>query len=125
MGQVRVSVRFAVAGGLAAVALVLAAPAGAAAGCGQRLLGDWRDGRIDGTYPVACYREALAQLPEDLRVYSSAPGDITRALQTRVTEVEPEQLKNAGDGGGVSPLLVVVVTAAVLVAAGSVAAALR
>ena len=122
MGQVRVSVLFAMAAGL--VALVLAAPAGAASSCAARLIADWRDGRIDGTYPVACYRQALAHLPEDIRVYSSAPSDITRALQTRVARAEPAK-GHQSNGGGASPLLVVAITAAILVAAGSVAAALR
>src|SRR5262249_58837664 len=44
--------------------------------CRSRLLRDWSDGRIDGTYPVACYRLALKSLPADLAVYSSAPADI-------------------------------------------------
>jgi hypothetical protein len=124
MGQVRVSLLFAMAAAL--VALAAAAPAGAANGCAARLIADWRDGRIDRTYPVACYREALAQLPEDLRVYSSASSDITRALQARVAQLPPANGTHArNSGGGVSPLLVVAVTAAILVAAGSVAAALR
>ena len=41
--------------------------------CESRLLRDWSDGRIDGVYPVACYRAALRSLPADLEVYSSAP----------------------------------------------------
>jgi hypothetical protein len=52
--------------------------------CAQRLLRDWSDGRIDGTYPVACYRTALRSMPTDLRVYSSAPEDIAQALQSRI-----------------------------------------
>jgi hypothetical protein len=54
----------------------------AAAGkCWQRLLNDWYpDGKINGTYPVACYREAIAHLPEDLKAYGEARNDITRAL---------------------------------------------
>ena len=121
MGQVRVSVLFAVAVGL--TALVLAAPAGAASSCAARVIADWSDGRLDGTYPVACYRQALAQLPEDVRVYSSAQSDITRALQTRVAQARPATHQR--NQGGTSPLLVVAISAAILVAAGSVAAALR
>jgi hypothetical protein len=45
---------------------------------------DWVDGTIDGVYPVECYREAIAKLPADLRMYSSAEEDITRALQAHV-----------------------------------------
>ena len=48
--------------------------------CAARLIQDWRDGRIDGTYPIACYRKAARSLPTDLQVYSSAPDDIRQAL---------------------------------------------
>jgi hypothetical protein len=119
--------RFSVVLGMAALgaALAFAGSAAAAPNCGERVLADWRDGRIDYTYPVACYRQALAELPEDVRVYSSAQSDITRALQARV-QAQAAQSKNVGHaGGGASPLLVVAITAAILVAVGSVAAALR
>lgn len=52
--------------------------------CAKRILRDWADGRIDGTYPVSCYRDALKSLPADLRVYSSAPDDISQALSRRI-----------------------------------------
>jgi hypothetical protein len=123
MGQGRIGVVL----GVAAIgaALVFASSAGAAQSCGERVIADWRDGRIDGTYPVSCYRQALADLPEDVRVYSTAQSDITRALQARV-QAQAAKGTNVGHAaGGVSPALVVAITAALLVAAGSVAAALR
>jgi hypothetical protein len=125
MGQVCRSMLFPLAVGLAALAL--AGTAGAAPSCGSRVLADWSDGRLDGTYPVACYRQALAHLPEDVRVYSTAQADITRALQARldVTARSLRDHEGNGGGGGVSPLLVVAITAGLLVAAGSVAAAVR
>jgi hypothetical protein len=52
--------------------------------CAKRLLADWADGRIDRTYPVACYRAALKSLPADLEAYSSAPDDIASALRQRI-----------------------------------------
>ena len=123
MGQGRFSVVLGVAA--TGAALFFAGSAGAAQNCGERVLADWRDGRLDSTYTVACYRQALAELPEDVRVYSSAQSDITRALQARV-QVQAAKSEEVGHaGGGVSPLLVVAITAAILVAAGSVAAALR
>ena len=73
MGQGRIRLLFAMLVGLAALAF--AGSAGAAPSCASRLLADWRDGRIDGTYPVSCYRQALAHLPEDVRVYSTAQQD--------------------------------------------------
>jgi hypothetical protein len=57
---------------------------GKPASCTHRLLRDWRDGRIDGTYPVACYRQAIESLPLDVRVYSSAEEDIRQALSERL-----------------------------------------
>ena|SRR5204863_2682299 len=123
MGQGGFRLLFAVAVGL--TALVLAGTAGAATSCGTRVLDDWRDGRLDGTYPVACYRQALAHLPEDVRVYSTAQSDITRALQARLGTAAPKVDRSSGGGSGVSPLLVVAITAAILVAAGSLAAAVR
>jgi hypothetical protein len=119
----RICLLFAVA--VAVAALAFTGSAGAAQSCGTRVLDDWRDGRIDGTYPVKCYRQALAELPEDVRVYSSAQSDITRALQARLGTTAPSAARSSTGGGGVSPLLVVAITAAILVAAGSVAAAVR
>jgi hypothetical protein len=124
MGQGRIRLLFAMLVGLAALAF--AGSAGAAPSCATRLLDDWRDGRIDNTYPVSCYRQALAHLPEDVRVYSTAQADITRALQARIDAAAPTKADtNSGGGSGISPLLVVAVTAGILVAAGSVAAVAR
>lgn len=58
------------------------APAAAASPCWKALLNDWYDGRIDNTYPVQCYDQALHHLPADVQTYSSARDDILRALQT-------------------------------------------
>ena len=54
--------------------------------CARRLIADWADGRIDHTYPITCYREAMKSLPTDLEVYSSAPEDIASALQERILQ---------------------------------------
>jgi hypothetical protein len=54
--------------------------------CAKRLLADWWDGRIEGTYPVRCYRVALKSLPVDLQVYSSASEDISHALSQRIVQ---------------------------------------
>jgi hypothetical protein len=54
--------------------------------CTSRLLADWSDGRIDGAYPIRCYRDALKSLPTDLRIYSSAPYDIAHALSRRIQD---------------------------------------
>jgi hypothetical protein len=113
-------------------ALVFAATGQAQTSCSSALLQDWRDGRIDHTYPVACYRTALAQLPEDLRIYSSAESDIKRALLARsqATLAAPAKAQkpthSAGGGDhGVSPLLVLAIAGAILALTGSGLALVR
>jgi hypothetical protein len=58
----------------------------ASTSCAPRLVADWSDGRIDGIYPIRCYRAALKSLPTDLQVYSSAPDDIAQALSQRIVQ---------------------------------------
>ena len=61
--------------------------------CAQRVLRDWTDnGRIDGLYPSKCYMDAIASLPEDVRTYSSAVDDISRAMQSS------QQTQSTGTG---------------------------
>ena len=64
--------------------LAVASPAGAAESCGRQVIDDWYDnGRVDGTYALHCYDDAIEILPRDVRDYSSAKDDIQRALQNR------------------------------------------
>ena len=100
--------------------------------CVSPLLNDWRDGRIDGTYSVACYRTALAHLPEDVRIYSSAESDIKRALVARSQAAVAAPAKarttsrsGSGSGESVSPLLVLAIAGAILAALGSAFALVR
>lgn len=58
---------------------------------------DWLDGRIDKRYPPRCYGDALAALPEDVRAYSTAEDDISRALRARVREL---RAGSSGDDDG-------------------------
>ena len=72
---------------LAAFVSLLAAtsPAAAAASCGREVINDWYDdGRVDGSYALHCYDDAIEILPRDVRDYSSAKDDITRALQAKL-----------------------------------------
>ena len=74
---------------LAAV-LLAAAPASAAPSCGRQVIDDWYDdGRVDRTYPLHCYDDAIEALPPDVRDYSSAKEDIQRALQARMRNEPP------------------------------------
>jgi hypothetical protein len=92
-------------------AAVHAPAANAATPCWKQLLNDWYDGRIDQTYAVHCYQDALKHLPADVQTYSSAHDDILRALQSAIarrkgehkavganTLVPPQ--KGGGSGGG-------------------------
>jgi hypothetical protein len=113
------------------VALVFCGTGQANTSCASKLLGDWRDGRIDGTYSVGCYRTALAQLPEDLRIYSSAETDLKRGLLasskssvTAAPKATKPTTQSAG-AGGVSPLLVLAIAGAILAATGSAFALVR
>ena len=65
-------------------ALVAPRPVAAASQCWERLLTDWSDGAILGSYTVGCYGAALRSLPEDVRLYSSASDDIRRALAASI-----------------------------------------
>ncbi len=67
-------------------AIAASAKAKKPAPCWKVLINDWYDGRIDGTYPIHCYREALNHLPTDVDTYSSARDDIRQALQQRITQ---------------------------------------
>jgi hypothetical protein len=72
---------------VAGVVLLLALPGQAAAAtpCWERVINDWlKDGRIDGTYSVNCYQQALKNAPEDLRDYSNVTDVIQAAMQNAV-----------------------------------------
>ncbi|HEY2777241.1 MAG TPA: hypothetical protein VGI77_05005 [Gaiellaceae bacterium] len=83
--------------GVAALSLAAAVarplPAAAATPCWKALLNDWYDGRIDNTYPLHCYSEALTHLPADVQTYSSAHDDILRALQNAKAELKKNGTK--------------------------------
>jgi len=80
--------------------------------CSKALIHDWYvDGRVDKTYPVHCYREALKQIPEDQIVYGTLRDDLNRALQSAIRQpgghVTGDTLvaplpgsRNGGDGPG-------------------------
>jgi hypothetical protein len=94
---------------LAALAVLVFGTAGPAAAkkappCWKTLINDWYDGRIDGTYPIHCYREALQHLPTDVETYSSARDDIKQALQERITQSHKPGggLTGGGGAGGTS-----------------------
>ena len=108
----------------AVLVALLPGTAAARPACWKTLLNDWYDGRIDGVYPVACYRTAISHLPEDVRIYSSAPEDLTLALQRRIDSLDrsrAEAVREAPAAAGRSlplPLATLLGAAAILVGGG-------
>jgi hypothetical protein len=77
-----------------AAALVFTAGVGTASAaqpCWRTVVQDWYDGHIDRQYPVHCFREALANAPSDLKMYSDLPADVNRALQTALLRAHASQ----------------------------------
>jgi len=67
-----------------ALAALMPGRAVAATPCWKQVLNDRSQGRAIGVYPLHCYRDAIRNLPEDLRDYSSAADDINAALQAQI-----------------------------------------
>jgi hypothetical protein len=67
---------------LALALMVGAKPAAAKTPCWKQVVQDWfEDSTIDRTYPRHCYSEALKNVPNDVKDYSSFEEDIQSALQ--------------------------------------------
>jgi hypothetical protein len=77
--------------------------------CSDALIHDWYvDGRIDNTYQVHCYREALKDIPEDQLVYGTLRDDLNRALQNVIRDHHGNVkgstiVPGAGNGPGPGP----------------------
>ena len=90
----------------ALVAVAFGVSTAQASACSSALIRDWYvDGRIDKTYPVHCYREALKDIPEDQIVYGTLRDDLNRALAQVISanggNVGPNTpVPGAGGGGG-------------------------
>ena len=65
---------------LAALAFGVFAQGGTAGtACADAVLDDWTRGTLGSGYAPECYEAAIDALPEDLRAYTTAADDITRA----------------------------------------------
>ena len=106
----------------AALALGSAAPAKASGPpCWKVVVSDWyADGRIDNTYPLHCYQDALHHLPPDVKAYADASDEIQRAMQAAIRDNrarlaaarttsshskrdEPQAFAGGSSGGGQPP----------------------
>jgi ABC-type transport system substrate-binding protein len=102
-------------GVLATAAAILAFGAGTAtaatastgkatASCWKNVVNDWlqHEPNVVGTYPIACYRQALQHLNDysDLKQYSSAADDIRRAMLLAIKNDKNGGGGSNGSGGG-------------------------
>ncbi len=71
---------FAIAAMGVALAAVYANPVAAAPACADRVLDEWTSGTLTSAHAPDCYEAAIDALPEDLRAYTSAADDISRAM---------------------------------------------
>ena len=92
----RIAVSVLVAAILGVVALSVGASVAAAkSACARQILNEWADNRqISTTYPLHCYREAIAAVPEDLRVYTDIEQDILAARQQAARGIRTLQNRN-------------------------------
>jgi hypothetical protein len=92
----RIAVSVLVAAVLGVVALSVGASVAAAkSACARQILNEWADNRqISTTYPLHCYREAIAAVPEDLRVYTDIEQDILAARQQAARGTRTLQNRN-------------------------------
>ena len=73
---------------------VSAAPASAKTPCWKVVISDWYvDGRVNGTYPIPCYEQAIQNLPDDVRSYADAASEIRRAMLDRLRHKEQPTTK--------------------------------
>ena len=122
--------------GLAAVAtgLIIALPSlasAAAAPCWQRVIADWsKHGSVTGTYSPSCLRQAMQNVPTDLRIYSNLDDNLRSALalqsqrEYRRLAVAPvvAGVDSAGDSSSRLLLVFLVGGLGVIIAASAVAA---
>jgi hypothetical protein len=97
MPQVRIPMLVAALLGTLAVLTIGVASATAASKsrtpCWQLVLNDEYDGHIDGTYPVHCYKQAIAHLPEDSLIYGQLKQDITQAMLRSMAALQKKGVK--------------------------------
>jgi hypothetical protein len=96
--------------------------------CADAVLQDWTKGTLGSQYAPECYEAAIDALPEDLRAYTSAADDITRAaISASRAAKSSRQLADvpaANDASAFPTEVVVLVSVLVLTSSCGLAAAL-
>lgn len=59
--------------------------------CADTVFVDWNNGHLGSDYAPECYRDALEALPEDARLYTTAPEEIERALRASLAARAPRR----------------------------------
>ena len=85
-----------------------------AAPCWQRLLSDSYDGRVDASYPVACFHQAIAHIPPVVAIYSGTRDELVRALQRQLVGKGAGAPVVARAAGGAVPVPLMVLGAVAL-----------
>jgi hypothetical protein len=78
-----------------AVAAACAQPASAGPACADAVLEEWTEGTLGSTYSPDCYEAAIDALPEDLRAYTTAADDISRAAITASRRAPARELASS------------------------------
>lgn len=103
--------------------IVRASPAYAASDCADAIIQEWANGSLASPYPLDCYDAAIDALPEDLRAYTTAADDISRAaIAASRADVSSRELASApvaADDARAFPTAVVLLGAFVVVLAAS------
>jgi hypothetical protein len=82
------------AAALISAALIAGAPSSPEAmptACWKTLFMDWADGRVDGTYSLACYRTAIARTQGDRLTYGPVAVDLRLLLDRSVAHLPPSR----------------------------------
>jgi hypothetical protein len=97
MPRLRISLLLAaLLGALAALTIGVGSAAAASKSktpCWRLVLNDEYDGHIDGTYPVHCYKQAIANLPQDSLIYGQLKQDITQAMLRSIAALQKKGVK--------------------------------
>jgi hypothetical protein len=116
-----------------AAATAPASPAAATTPCWKAAISDWsQDDSVDGRYSSTCLRQAMANAPTDLKIYSSLEDDLRAALRARpvrrlagLHRTAAASINAPGASSSLSPLAIVLGGLAVLVAACTAGAIVR